>query len=282
MRWLFSQNPDINTVGNCLPAGKSKLCVTRDLPEKNSQIGEEKEMGLMRKQMLMRQKARFEHTLQDRLSFLSGKGIKSPKAEKDTIVRKMMADLKAVNKRLRVIAASEKRTEEMAKIKAERAAAPQKEQEGGKGEKPKRAAGEGKEKKIKTERAAVPQKEQEDGKGEKREEALEAGNGKKIEAERAVVPQKEQEDGKGEKHKEALEEGKGKKIEAERVAAPQKEQEDGKGEKPKKAAGEGKGKKIKAEKKAAPPKAPEGDKSQKTTESPEEGKVITKKKTDDL
>jgi len=106
-------------------------------------------MGLMRKQMLMRQKARFEHTLQARLSFLSGKGIKSPKAENDTIVRKMQADIKAVNKRLRVIAASEKRTEEMAKIKAERAAAPQKEQEGGKGEKHKKALEEGKGKKIK-------------------------------------------------------------------------------------------------------------------------------------
>jgi len=53
-------------------------------------------MGLMRKPMLMRQKARFEHTLKDRLSFLSGKGVKSPKAEKDTIVRKLQADLKAV------------------------------------------------------------------------------------------------------------------------------------------------------------------------------------------
>ena len=106
-------------------------------------------MGLMRKQMLMRQKARFEHTLQDRLSFLSGKEIKSPKAEKDTIVRKMQADIRAVNKRLRLIADGEKKTEEMAKIKAERAAAPRKEQEGGKGEKPKKAAEAGKEKKIK-------------------------------------------------------------------------------------------------------------------------------------
>jgi hypothetical protein len=106
-------------------------------------------MGLERKQMLMRQKARFEHTLQDRLSFLSGKGIKSPKADKDTVVRKLQADIRAVNKRLRVIAASEKKTEEMAKIKAERAAAPKQEKDGGKGEKPKKAAGEGKEKKIK-------------------------------------------------------------------------------------------------------------------------------------
>jgi len=132
-------------------------------------------MGLMRKPMLMRQKARFEHTLKDRLSFLSGKGIKSPKAEKDTIVRKLQADLKAVNKRLRVITASEKRTEEMAKIKAERAAAPKQEQDGGKGEKSKKAAGDGKDKKIKGEKKAAPPKAPEGGKSQKTTESPEEG-----------------------------------------------------------------------------------------------------------
>ena len=106
-------------------------------------------MGLKRKQMLMRQKSYFEHELQDRMSSLSGKGIESPKADKDTLVRKLQANIRALNKRLRLIADSEKKTEEMAKIKAERAAAPRKEQEGGKGEKPKKAAEAGKEKKIK-------------------------------------------------------------------------------------------------------------------------------------
>ena len=141
-------------------------------------------MGLMRKPMLMRQKARFEHTLKDRLSFLSGKGIKSPKAEKDTIVRKLQADLKAVNKRLRVITASEKRTEEMAKIKAERAAAPKQEQDGGKGEKSKKAAGDGKDKKIKGEKKAAPPKAPEGGKSQKTTESPEEGKAtmkKKVE-----------------------------------------------------------------------------------------------------
>jgi hypothetical protein len=135
-------------------------------------------MGLMRKPMLMRQKARFEHTLKDRLSFLSGKGVKSPKAEKDTIVRKMMADLKALNKRLRVITASEKRTEEMAKIKAERAAAPKQEQEAGKGEKAKKAAEEGKGKKIKAEKKAAPPKAPESDKSQKTTESPEEGKAK--------------------------------------------------------------------------------------------------------
>jgi hypothetical protein len=106
-------------------------------------------MGLKRKQMLMRQKSYFEHELQDRMSSLSGKGIESPKADKDTLVRKLQANIRALNRRLRLIADSEKKTEEMAKIKAERAAAPRKEQEGGKGEKPKKTAEAGKEKKIK-------------------------------------------------------------------------------------------------------------------------------------
>jgi hypothetical protein len=106
-------------------------------------------MGLKRKQMIMGQKEYFEHKLQARLSFLSGKGVKSPKADKDTIVRKLQANIRAMNKRLRLIADNEKRTEEMAKIKAERAAAPKIEQEGGKGEKPKKAPEGGKGKKMK-------------------------------------------------------------------------------------------------------------------------------------
>jgi len=104
-------------------------------------------MGSKRKQILMRQKAYFENNLRDRLSFLSGKGIKPPKADKDTLVRKWQADIRATNKRLRLIADHEKRTEEMAKAKAERAAAPRKDQDGGKGEKPKKSPEEGKGKK---------------------------------------------------------------------------------------------------------------------------------------
>jgi len=130
-------------------------------------------MGLMRKQMLMQQKAYFEHKLQVRLSFLSEKGIKSPKADKDTLFRKLQANIRAVNKRLRLIADNEKRTEEMAKIKAQRAATPQKKQEGGKGEKPKKAPEEGKGKKIKAGMKAAPPKSLEGGKSQKTTESSE-------------------------------------------------------------------------------------------------------------
>ena len=121
-------------------------------------------MGLKRKQMLMGQKAFFEQKLQNRLSFLSGKRIETPKVDKDTLVRKFQANIKAVNNRLKLIADDEKITEEMAKIKAERAAAPLKEQEVAKAEKPKKAPAEGKEKKAKAEKKAAPPKAPEGGK----------------------------------------------------------------------------------------------------------------------
>ena len=114
-------------------------------------------MGLKRTQMLVREKAYFEDKLKGRLSSLSGKGVKSPQADKDTLVRKWQANIKAMNKRLRVIADNEKRTEEVAKVKTERAAAPRIEQEGGKGEKAKKAPEKDKGKKIKAEtKAAAP------------------------------------------------------------------------------------------------------------------------------
>ena len=112
-------------------------------------------MGVMRKQMLAQQRASFEQTLRERLSFLSGKGTPSSKVDKDTIVRKLKADIRAVDHRLRTIADNEKRTEEMARIKAERAAAPQ-DRETGKSDKPRKAPEEGKGKKAKPEGGKSP------------------------------------------------------------------------------------------------------------------------------
>jgi hypothetical protein len=136
-------------------------------------------MGLKLKQTIMRQKAAFENGLQDRLAYLSGKGIKSPRADKDTIVRKLKADIKAAKNRLRLIAENEKRTEENAKRKAERAAAPRKEQESGKGEKAKKASEEGKGKKIKPEKKAAAPKAPEGAKAPKTTESPEEGKPKK-------------------------------------------------------------------------------------------------------
>lgn len=126
-------------------------------------------MGMRRMQVLQRQKASFEQVLKKRLAFLSEKGIESPKADKDTLVRKHRADIKAVNNRLRTRAENEKKIEEIAKAKAEKAAAPRKEQEGGKPEKPKKAPEGGKEKKAKPEKKAAPPKSPEEGKATKKE-----------------------------------------------------------------------------------------------------------------
>ncbi len=116
-------------------------------------------MGLKRKQIVMRQKDAFEQELKDRLSFLAQKGIKGRQVDRDPIVKRLKADVKASKKRLAKIADLDKRTEDMIRIKAEKAAAPKKEQ-AGKAEKAKAASQEGKAKKQKpaAEGAKVPKK----------------------------------------------------------------------------------------------------------------------------
>lgn len=115
-------------------------------------------MGKNRKQVLQRQKASFEQTLKKRLAFLSEKGIVAPKIDKDTLVKKHRAAVKAVNSRLKSLADIEKRFEAAAKAKAEKAAAPREGKEGGKPEKagkPKKGQEEGKAKKPKPEKKAA-------------------------------------------------------------------------------------------------------------------------------
>lgn len=104
----------------------------------------------MRKQILMKQKSTRERELADRLKWLSGKGIDTHKADKDPIVRKLKASIKASSRRLSRIADIEERTEEMARIKAEKMAAPKKkEEEGAKAPKKKAGPQDGKIKKPK-------------------------------------------------------------------------------------------------------------------------------------
>jgi len=114
-------------------------------------------MGHMRKPMLIQQKASYEQTLKERLVFLSGKKDKAPKPDKDTIVRQLKADIKTIGRRLAAIAAVEKRTAELAKMKADKAAAPK--QEPAKADKPKKGADEPKAKKPKAEKPAKPKAE---------------------------------------------------------------------------------------------------------------------------
>jgi hypothetical protein len=106
--------------------------------------------------MLTMQKASYEKTLQERLAILAKKGVESPQLDRDTIARKLKADIKAVNKRLTAVAENDKKTEENAKRKADRAAAPKKDQGPAQTEKPKKGSDEGKVKKAKPEGGKSP------------------------------------------------------------------------------------------------------------------------------
>jgi hypothetical protein len=98
----------------------------------------------------MGQRAFFEQRLENHLSFLSKKGIESPEIDKNTLVKKLRANIRAIKARLDAIAANEKKTEELARIKAEKAAPPLKDEEIGKEKKVKETPPEeGKEKKKK-------------------------------------------------------------------------------------------------------------------------------------
>jgi hypothetical protein len=108
-------------------------------------------MGSKQKQIQMRQKEHFERKLKDRQSFLSEKGTESSEINKDAFRKKLQARIRAIDERLKAIARSEKRTEELAKKKAEKAAAAQKAPEVGKDKESKKVPEEGKEKKKKKE-----------------------------------------------------------------------------------------------------------------------------------
>jgi hypothetical protein len=131
-------------------------------------------MGSKHRQAQNGRKASFERNLKNRLALLLSKGIESREIDKDALVKKLRANIEAINYRLKTIDASEKRTAELARMKAEKAAAPPKEPEAVKEDKKvKEAPAAGKEK------AAAPKKDQEDGKVKKSKETPAEGKGKK-------------------------------------------------------------------------------------------------------
>jgi hypothetical protein len=71
-------------------------------------------------------KAYFEAKLNERRSYLIEKGVDTKGIAKDTILKKLKAKVKEVNLKIAAIAEIKKRTEELAKIKADRLAAPKK------------------------------------------------------------------------------------------------------------------------------------------------------------
>ncbi len=73
------------------------------------------------------QKAYWENKLNQRMSILAEKGIESGKIAKDPAVKKIRARIRQTQGRLKVIADSEKKTDEGSRIKAEKMASAKKE-----------------------------------------------------------------------------------------------------------------------------------------------------------
>lgn len=97
------------------------------------------------------QKESLELKLKNRLAYLSEKGTESPAIDKDSIVKHLKADIRAINARLKAIDALEKKDEELAKRKLEKKSAPPEASAGTKKKKGEAAPVEGKEKKKKKE-----------------------------------------------------------------------------------------------------------------------------------
>lgn len=84
------------------------------------------------KETRLKQKAEWEMKLQRRLALLARKGVDEKKIARDVLVKELQAKIKESQRRLRAIAAVEKRTGELAAAKAERLAKPKEEAPGAK------------------------------------------------------------------------------------------------------------------------------------------------------
>ena len=92
------------------------------------------------------QKDYWENKLEQQLGVLAEKGLKPGEISKDVNIRGIRAKIRKTNARLNAISALEKKTEEMARIKAEKEAAPKEEN--------------GKKKKVKEEAAEMSKRQQ--------------------------------------------------------------------------------------------------------------------------
>jgi len=84
-------------------------------------------MASKAKEARLEQRHYWDEQLEQRLSLLTGKGLDADAISRDTTVRKLRAKIRETRQRLRAIEGKEKKAEEMARIKAEKLAAPKKE-----------------------------------------------------------------------------------------------------------------------------------------------------------
>lgn len=81
----------------------------------------------MKRDTRLRQKAEWEEKLKKRLALLGGKGFDAQKIARDVGIKELKAKIKESDLRLRAIDATDKRTAELAAVKAERLAQPKEE-----------------------------------------------------------------------------------------------------------------------------------------------------------
>ena len=98
-----------------------------NLVEYKVSSGREKDMASKSVEARENQKAYWGNKLNQRLSFLTEKGFEPGKIAKDGTVRKLRAKIRETESRLKTIARKQEKVETMAKIKAEKAAAPKEE-----------------------------------------------------------------------------------------------------------------------------------------------------------
>jgi hypothetical protein len=110
-------------------------------------------MGSKQEGTVLGHKAYFEAKLEERRSYLTERGVDHKTIAKDDVIKKIKAKIKETNVRIKAIAKIKRRTEELAKIKAERLVAP-KIEKGVKEKEPKAAPETGKEKKKKKKKEA--------------------------------------------------------------------------------------------------------------------------------
>ncbi len=141
-------------------------------------------MGSKQKKTQLGRKEYFERKLKERLAYLTEKKVEPSQIEKDSRVKNLRANIRAVDLRLQAIAKIEQRTAEMAKAKVEKAAAALKAKEEGeekekkeKGKEKKEKGAEKKEKKEKKEKEPkTPEQVKEPKKKEKKEDKEEKGS----------------------------------------------------------------------------------------------------------
>ncbi len=112
-------------------------------------------MGSKEEATVVDHKAYLEAKLAARRVYLTEKGIDAKGIAKDTILKNIKARVKKVNRKLETLAEITKRTEELAKIKADRLTTPKK-QKAAKEKAPEAPPKEGKEKKKKKKEAEEP------------------------------------------------------------------------------------------------------------------------------